>query len=253
MCNWSFRFCAFFATAAALLGQHEYNQFDAQIGGRLYINNCIYCHGPDGNQVPGIDLGHGKFKRATTDEDIVQIIRNGIPGTGMPAQTNMPEQQVRYIVAYLRSLAAEPGSDLPPGADAARGKVIFQDKGGCLKCHRVKDTGSWLGPDLSDIGSVRRVAEMEKTLMDPNGTLLPQNRFFRAVMRDGSSVTGRILNQDTFTVQLIDARGRLLSFQKADLREFTSVNSPMPSYQGKLSSQEMGDLIAYLVTLKGAR
>jgi putative heme-binding domain-containing protein len=248
---WGAGVCAFFAVGGTLLGQHEYTQADAQAGARLYIANCIYCHGPDGNQVPGIDLGHGKFKHASSDADIVQIIRNGIPGTGMPAQTNMPEPQVRTIVAYLRSLAAAPSIDLPPGGDATRGKEIFEGQGGCLKCHRVKDAGSRLGPDLSDVGSLRRVVEMEKALLDPNGNVLPQNRFFRVVMRDGTTVTGRILNQDTFTVQLIDQRERLLSFQKADLREFATVGSPMPSYQGKLASREMADLIAYLVSLKG--
>ena len=248
---WKVKVCTFFAAAGSLLAQHEYNPFDAQIGARLYIANCIYCHGPDGDQVPGIDLGHGHFKHASTDADIIEIIRKGIPGTGMPAQTNMPEAQVRNIVAYLRSLAASPASDLPPGGDAKRGEAIFEGKGQCLNCHRVKDRGSRLGPDLSDIGGVRRVVEIEKTLADPNGTLLPQNRFFRVTTRDGSTVTGRILNQDTFTVQLIDARERLLSFQRADLRDFTAVNSPMPSYKDKLTTPEMADLIVYLVSLKG--
>jgi len=248
---WKVRLCTFFAAAGVLLAQHEYSPFDAQIGARLYIANCIYCHGPDGDQVPGIDLGHGHFKHASTDADIIEIIRKGIPGTGMPAQTNMPEQQVRTIVAYLRSLAASPASDLPPGGDAARGQAIFEGKGQCLTCHRVKDKGSRLGPDLSDIGGIRRVVEMEKTLADPNATLLPQNRFFRVTTRDGSSTTGRILNQDTFTVQLIDSRERLLSFQRADLREFTAVKSPMPAYKDKLTAPEMADLIVYLVSLKG--
>jgi len=247
----SVRVFLFFAAAATLLGQHEFTQTDAQIGARLYIANCIYCHGPDGDQVPGIDLGHGKFKHASSDADLIKIIRTGIPGTGMPAQTNMPEPQVRTIVAYLRSLAAAPSSDLPPGGDAARGKAVFEGKGRCLECHRVRDAGARLGPDLSDIGGQRRAVELEKTLADPNSTMLPQNRVFRAVARDGSTVTGRILNQDTFTLQLIDSHDRLLSFQKSDLREFTAVNSPMPSYRGKLSSAEMADLIAYLVSLKG--
>ncbi|HYL34434.1 MAG TPA: c-type cytochrome, partial [Bryobacteraceae bacterium] len=245
------RLCALILAAGPLLAQHEYTQTDADIGARLYIANCIYCHGPDGDQIPGINLGHGKFKHATTDNDIVQIIRNGIPGTGMPAQT-MPEPQVRTIVAYLRSLAAAPASDLPPGGDAARGQAIFQGKGQCLNCHRVKDAGSRLGPDLTDIGSLRRVVELEKSLLDPNASVLPQHRFFRVVARDGASVTGRILNQDTFTVQLIDTDQRLRSFSRADLREFTPLNnSPMPSYKGKLSTQELADLVSYLVSLKG--
>lgn len=248
---WSTKLWVFLGAAGALLGQ--YTQTDAQIGARLYIANCIYCHGPDADQVPGINLAHGNFKHAASDADLVQIIRNGIPGTGMPAQTNMPEPQARTIVAYLRYLAAAPASDLPPGADATRGKEILEGKGECLKCHRVKDQGSRMGPDLSDIGSLRRVVEMENKLTDPNAAILPQNRFFRVVTRDGTTITGRILNQDTFTVQLIDARDRLLSFQRTDLREFVPVSSPMPSYKGKLTSQETADLIAYLVSLKTIR
>jgi cytochrome c oxidase cbb3-type subunit III len=252
MRTWGVGICAFMAAAGVLSGQHEFNPFDAQIGARLYLNNCVYCHGPDGDQVPGIDLGHGKFKHASTDAEIVDIIRKGIPGTGMPAQTNMPEQQVKNIVAYLRSLAAAP-SELPKGGDARRGRAIFEGKGRCLECHRVRDAGSRLGPDLSDIGGVRRIAEMEKALTDPSSTLLPQNRFFRVVAKDGTAVTGRILNQDTFTVQLIDAKERLLSFQKSDLKEFAPMNSPMPSYKDKLSPAEMTDLITYMVSLKGPR
>jgi len=250
---WKVRVCTFFAAASLVFAQHEFNPIDAQIGARLYIANCIYCHGPDGDQVPGINLGHGKFRHASTDEELVQIIRKGIPNTGMPAQTNMPEPQVKTIVAYLRSLAAETASTLPPGSNATRGKALFEGKGQCQSCHRVRDAGSGLGPNLSDIGSIRRVVDMKKTLEDPNGTLLPQNRIFRAVPRNGSAVTGRILNQDTFTVQLIDEHERLLSFQRSDLREFTAVNSPMPSYKDKFSSVEMADVIAYLVSLKEPR
>jgi putative heme-binding domain-containing protein len=248
---WCARICVFFFVAGVLLGQHEYTQTDVEIGARLYIANCIYCHGPDGDQVPGVDLGHGHFKRASSDTDLIEIIRTGISGTGMPAQTNMPPAQIKTIVAYLRSLAAAPSSDLPAGGDAVRGKAILDGKGGCLACHRVKDSGSRLGPDLSDIGGLRRVGELEKSLVDPNAIVLPQHRFFRVVTRDGATVTGRILNQDTFTVQIIDSRERLLSYSKSDLREFAPLNSPMPSYRDKLSSKEMADLISYLVSLKG--
>jgi len=247
----SIRICLFFAAAGALLGQHEYTQTDAEIGGRVYVANCIYCHGPDGDQIPGINLARGKFKRAVSDDDLVQIIQKGIPGTGMPAQT-MPEPQIRTIVAYLRSLAALPPSELPAGGDAARGHAIFDGQAGCLNCHRVKDNGSRLGPDLTDIGGLRRVVDLEKSLTDPNAEILPQNRFFKVVAKDGSTITGRILNQDTFTVELIDSRQRLLSFSRPDLREFIPIDkSPMPSYKDKLSSAEMADLVTYLVSLKG--
>jgi putative heme-binding domain-containing protein len=251
MSNWGPRVFIFVMAAARLAAQHEFIPADALAGSRLYIANCIYCHGPEGDQIPGIDLGRGKFKRASSDADLMKIIRNGIPGTGMPAQA-MRDEQIATIVVYLRSLAASPVSKLPPGGDAARGKLVFEAKSGCLNCHRVKDKGSRLGPDLTDIGATRRVVDLEQSVVDPDASVLPQHRFFRVVTRDGSTYTGRILNQDSFTVQLIDTQQRLLSFSRTDLREFTAIaKSPMPSYRERLSSQELTDLLWYLVSLKG--
>jgi putative heme-binding domain-containing protein len=247
---WRLRFSILLLSAGALLAQHEYPQADIENGQRLYVANCTYCHGPDGDQIPGVDLAHGKFKRATTDAEIISIIRNGIPNTGMPAHT-INESQISTIVAYLRSLAAIPTATLP-GGDAARGKAIFEGKGGCLNCHRVLDKGSRLGPDLSDIGMVRRTAELEKSVLDPNDIVLPQHRFFRVVTKSGTTVTGRLLNQDTFTVQIMDEKQKLLSFPKSDLKEFTMIkSSAMPSFKDKLSSKELADLVTYLASLKG--
>jgi len=246
-----YRVGVFILLARAVLAQHEYTGTDAQIGAQIYLNNCVYCHGPDGDQIPGVNLTHGKFKRAVTDDDLVQTILKGIPDAGMPAQ-KMPDAQARTIVAYLRASAANPTSDLPAGGDAARGKAIVEGKGGCLNCHRIQGSGGRIGPDLSVIGSQRRVLDLQKKLADPSSHIEPQNRIFRAVSKDGTVTTGRILNQDTFTVQLIDARGRLLSFARSDLREFAYVEkSPMPSFRGKLSDPETTDLLTYLVSLKG--
>jgi hypothetical protein len=51
---------------------------------------------------------------------------------------------------------------------------------------------------------------------------------------------------------LIDDQEQLLSLSKADLREYTVLTtSAMPSYKDKLTAQEMADLLAYLVSLKG--
>jgi putative heme-binding domain-containing protein len=242
----------FLLASGALLAQHEYSATDIENGARQYTNNCVYCHGPEGDQIPGINLLHGKFRRTLSDDDIARTIREGIPGTGMPAQ-NMNEGTARTIVAYLRSTASAPPSTIA-GGDAARGKAVFEGKGGCTACHRAGGAGSRLGPDLSDIGALHRASDLQSSLIDPNAVILPQNRFVKVVTRDGTTVTGRLMNQDTFTIQLIDAQDRLRTYAIADLRQHSVVTtSSMPSYKDRLSSQELSDVIAYLVSLKGAR
>ena len=236
--------------AALLPAQHTYTPDDIQEGGRLFRANCVLCHGPEGDQVQGIDLGHGRFRQTYSENALIKIIQNGIPGTGMPPN-NLQDFQAEIVVAYLKSIATS-GRTVTGNGDAARGKVLFEGKANCASCHRVNGMGSRVGPDLSDIAALRRTVEIEHSLLEPNEEVLPQNRTYRVVTKQGETITGRLLNVDTFTVQLLDSKERLVSLQRSDLREAGFVNaSPMPSYRGKLSSQELADVVAYLVTLKG--
>ena len=144
------------AWAGAALAQHN-TAADIEDGGRVFQNNCANCHGPDGNEVAGIDLGRGQFRRPMTDQDLAQIIRSGIPGTPMPA-SNFSEEQAARVVAYLRSVAASKQSVSAVG-DPGRGKALFENKGTCMTCHRVSGNGARLGPDLTNVGQLRRAAD----------------------------------------------------------------------------------------------
>ncbi len=219
-----------------------------EFGGRLYATNCYHCHG-DGNLVAGVDFRKGQFKGASSDADIAGVIRAGVAGTAMPPHT-FSAYEMTSLVAYLRSLRDSGGA--PATGDAAAGRAVFEGKGACESCHRVNAKGSRVAVDLSDVGSARSAAYIERALVDPNSALVPQNRFIRAVTRDGATITGRRLNEDTESVQIIDDHERLVSFEKADLRSYTVLtDSPMPSYKDKLSDKERADLVAYLVSLKG--
>jgi len=236
--------------AGSLLAQHSFTQVDVEDGGRLYRANCSVCHGAQGDQVPGIDLGHGKFRRAKTDDDIAAIIRTGIPGTAMPPN-NFSDFAALTIVAYLRSLAAATATTTSNG-DAARGKSIYE-KESCAACHRIRGVGGRSGPDLSDIGIFRLAGDLERSITDPNAEILPQNRHFHGVTKDGAAVEGTLLNEDKYSVQLLDSNGRLISVKRAELRQFEIAvdKSPMASYKDKLSHQELSDLVSYLASLKG--
>jgi putative heme-binding domain-containing protein len=236
--------------AIPLPAQHSFTPADIEDGGKLFRTNCVACHGPEGNLVEGVDLAHGKFRRASTEDGVIRIIEEGISGTAMPPN-NFSDFQAGTILAYLRSVATS-GRTAAPNGDAARGKAIFEGKGGCAGCHRVYGVGSRIGPDLSDIGALRRVAEIETSLLDPNAEVLPQNRYYRVTTKSGETITGRLLNEDTFSLQILDTKERLLSLQRTDLRETGFLNeSPMPSYRDKLTKAERDDVVTYLISLKG--
>ena len=246
--------CLVLAGAACWTGSAfaQYSQADVEAGYTLYNANCITCHSANGDSIPGVNLRTNQFRRAATDADLNRLIQTGIPGTAMPPG-RYTTADLAGLVAYIRSMRAF--DTIAPGrGDAVRGQTIFEEKGNCTSCHRVNGKGSRVAPDLSDIGAIRSPEALRRSLMDPTGSMLPLNRYVRAVTRDGKVITGRRLNEDTYTVQLIDTEERLVSLIKSDLREYAVLKtSAMPSYTEKLTSGELDDVVAYLRTLKGAR
>jgi putative heme-binding domain-containing protein len=146
--------------------------------------------------------------------------------------------------------AAAAAQDTPPG-DTARGKALVESSG-CFDCHRIDDRGSRLGPNLSSIGARRTAARLREALVDPDAEVIADNRFVRIVTKDGASVTGKLLNQDAISVQLMDPKGEeLKTYVRANLREFTILDKGlMPSVQGKLADQQVDDIVSYLSSLK---
>jgi putative heme-binding domain-containing protein len=227
----------------------DYAPADIAYGSRLYDAQCTTCHGANGDGVGGVDLRSGRFRAAVTDQDLVRVITNGIQGTGMLA-FKLDTAEMTGVVAYLRNMNSFDRGSMQPG-DAARGRITFEGKGGCLRCHRVGAQGALAAPDLSDIGAIRSAASLQRSLTDPSSQMMPINRPVRAITRDGTVINGRRLNEDTYTVQLLDDQERLVALTKADLREYTILTtSPMPA-QKNMTPDELADLVAYLLSLKG--
>jgi putative heme-binding domain-containing protein len=228
----------------------QYSQLAIDTGARLYNAQCAQCHGPAGDLISGIDLRMGRFRRVNSDEDLERVITNGVSGSGMPPFALQPAE-LAGIVAYIRAGFDPLGTSVKPG-DAARGRTIVEGKGNCLSCHRINDVGSRTAPNLSDIGLARSAAALQRTLLDPSSAMMPINRPIRIIMKDGKTINGRRLNEDTFTVQLIDAQEHLLSIAKGDMKSYVvETQSTMPSYAKSLTAEELSDVIGYLLTLRG--
>jgi putative heme-binding domain-containing protein len=252
--------------------QHSYSPEQIAEGRQLYGANCGRCHGDNGDSITGVAL-FTQIRRASSDDEIAALIRQGLPGTSMPAHS-FTTSQSQSVVAFLRSMVGvAPGAATIPATgyrssvditrgNAARGKSMFVGKAGCAACHRAEGAGGVSGPDLSAIAAARPlfgfgpltsidVATLERAVVEPDADIAMPFRTFQVTLASGAVVRGQLLNQDTFSVQMLDGEQNLRSFPKSELKAFGLLPSPMPSYRERLTVQELTDVLAYLLTLKG--
>lgn len=226
---------------------------DVARGKKLFMGACTYCHGPTGDGGKGADLSRRDLTNAKSDTDLVRIIEHGLPGTEMPGSMHMTQRELTQTAAFVRSLSQVNVKPVPGSPE--RGKGLYA-KHGCANCHTTADghqfTGGLMGPDLSIIGSRRNAVHLRESIVSP-GAAVPGNFVYTtATLNDGRQLTGRRVNEDTFTLVLRDFSGQNHVLAKDKLRSVAKdpKKSPMPGYQGKLQPAELDDLVAYLVSLQ---
>ena len=223
---------------------------DLATGAKLFENHCGRCHGPKGEGGRGPMLSRAKLSRAPDDATLVKVIEDGIRGTEMPGAGSMTEREMRQTAAYVRSLGKV--APKPPPGDPARGAEIYRGKGACASCHSLKGEGGISGPDLAGIGGTRSAGYLHQALVDPEAALPEGYLLVKVATKGGENVTGIRVDEDSFSLQLRDNSGRSHSFWKSEIAQAEKQRgkSPMPSYKGRLSDDEVTDLVAYLASLK---
>jgi cytochrome c oxidase cbb3-type subunit 3 len=247
--------CVLFLWAAALLAQQDEirsprtSPTDISQGGKTFRSHCSPCHGLNGEGGRGPNLTAGIFYHGSTDAELLRNISNGIDGTEMPGLFYSPDR-VWQVVAFIRSLNAAPRQF--PAAAVAAGEALFKAKG-CVGCHRVNGSGGRMGPDLSSIGMTRSVDHLRQSILDPGADVRQRYCVVNITDGAGKTIDGFLMNEDTYTIQLIDTVGRLYSLEKAGLKSFRIDRiSKMPSFKGKLSDVDVNALVAYLSSLRPA-
>lgn len=244
------------AAGPAAPAEAQENPFDTRVdvrmGERVFRAQCGRCHGRDarGNDETGApDLTTGQFSRVSSDAGMFQVIREGIDGTAMIGiSPRASDQTVWQIVSYVNSLNLDPGDfDLP--GDPGRGEQVYAGAD-CSTCHMIGGEGGRTGPDLSTVGSRLDPDEMAASLTDPNAEVAPRWWTMRIDRADGSTIEGLRMNEDTFTIRIMDADENLWSFMKSDVRSFERIKtSTMPAVED-LTAGEVDDLVAYLFSLR---
>ncbi len=237
----------FFAQESSVQSPHSAVS-DIATGSRTFRSRCAVCHGLAGAGGRGPNLSRGEFRHGVSDAALFRNISDGISGSEMPG-TFLARNQVWQLVAYIRSLSHQPETNL--SGDTLKGKELFRDNGDCLRCHMVNGEGGRLGPDLSDIGSVRSPDFLRTSILEPNAEVDSHYQSVQIIDKEGKKIYGIRLNEDTYSIQIMDMQENLRSFWKEDQREIQiSRTSWMPGYEGKFSADQLDDLIAYLNSLR---
>ncbi len=234
-----------FFSVLALSGQTTTS--DAAAGAKTFRSHCAECHGLGGEGGRGPNLTTGIYYHGSSDEELLKNISDGIPGTEMPGLFYSPDR-VRQVVAYLRSLSANANSKM--SGDQLTGQSVYRSSGGA-QCHRVGLDGGKMGPDLTEIGKIRSVSHLRQAVLDPSGDVRQRYWVAKFVTDEGKNVSGFVMNEDTYSVQIIDFKGSLYSYSKSGLKDYrVEKTSAMPSYKAQLVDRQVDDLVAYLSSLR---
>jgi len=239
----------------------------AKAGEYEFRINCALCHGlgaRGGGRGP--DLTRAHKKHVHSDAEMFQVISNGIPGTAMPANgTNgqgvgMTDEEIWQIITYIRSVEVKAGARST--GDARHGKELFYGDANCSLCHMVEGKGGRLGPELTAVGGSRTREAMIESVRNPSRRLawglteatkeFPQEyETITVVTADGKEVKGVALNEDNFSVQIMDSSERIYLLEKGNLRSFEkSRESIMPAYDPDLlSDKALDDVVAFLTSV----
>ena len=227
--------------------------FDIRSGQRYFERQCSRCHGFDakGNDETGAPDLTGRLNRASSDTGIFNIIREGVSGTAMlPVAADVPDATVWQLVAYIGSLRYDPSSVELEG-NAAAGRELFNGRGDCASCHMVEGAGGRMGPDLSRVGENQRPEDLLDALVNPSADVDPRWWTLRVTGPDGVTHEGFRMNEDSFSLRIMDADEELWSFPKSRIQSYDRIEeSTMPSYDQRLGEEELDDLVAYLFSLR---
>jgi cytochrome c oxidase cbb3-type subunit 3 len=221
-------------------------------GSLLYTTSCGGCHGPDGIGGRGPNLVRQLQSHQLKDDELFGTIRNGVAGTDMPP-TKLSDDDTWKLTAYIRALTG-PASDSKVAGDAAAGEAVYcSSRAACANCHAILGKGSRMGPDLSNIGGSRPLANIRSAITPPKNDFsrnaaLAGKEGVTVTLKNGTVVKGIARNRGNYSLQVVDEKGALHLISMTDVKSLAVLDhSLMPEdYDTRLTPEEYRNLLAYL-------
>ncbi len=172
---------------------------------------------------------------------------------------NSRTDEYRDVAAELAPPPSTTGEPLPAiskllqmKGNKRAGKVTFNDKGTCSKCHKVHGEGKDVGPDLTEIGSKLSREAMYTAILNPNAGISHNYEQYGIVTVDGLVLNGLLINNNDDEVTIKTSEGIERKIATDDIEEMIQRDvSLMPENLHQLMSvQELVNLVDYLVQLK---
>ncbi len=233
---------------AGALNNPNTSRKDAEAGAKVFRAHCATCHGRNAEGFRGPNLTTGRFRHGSSDSRIFRNVLEGIPSTSMGG-VYLPDTQIWQVITYIRSLSGTEDDIVVPG-NPKRGREVFESKGECITCHTIDGKGGRRGTNLSSIGYQRSIAHLREAVLEPGKSISTKYRFVQIDLKKGDDIEGILLNEDTYSIQLMDEQENLMSIAKQDITEIIRPEmSLMPEYLDSFTNNELTDLIAYLHSL----
>ena len=222
-------------------------------GRALFKSSCGFCHGNDATGSRAPDLVRSAILNHDDHGNLVgPVIRNGRPDKGMPSFTNLKDDEVSDIVAFLHHQASAalhsghvPG-DYPVAklltGNAQAGKAYFDGPGGCTQCHSV--TG-----DLAGIAKKYSPVDLQQHMVYPSSKTISKTA--TVMLSDGTRFEGAVKHEDEFSIGIVCQDGWYRSWPLADVK--VEVRDPLQAHRdlmSKYTDADVHNLFAYLETLK---
>ena len=137
--------------------------------------------------------------------------------------------------------------------DFQNGKSMFAATT-CVRCHAMgSDGGGNVGPDLTNLGTRFSKKDMLESIIDPNKTVSDQYAATQIMLRNGTSVIGRVTNEDKMAYYVSQnpyAPESIEKILKKNVRsvKYSPVSSMLPGLINSLNGEELKDLMAYLMS-----